>query len=179
MTNRRIPRIRVFAAESVRSLIDVLPLRRRYFTLLLAWDEDPLEQRALVPLFAPLVDRGLAYFCAWGTNCELVHDAVDRSAVRRESAGGLFNYVSITTWHDKEPLEDAAWFFENGRFRQNRMYSQILIVLQWQSKIRAGPVNYCEPWARNGTVSSPCRCGPCPSATIDKSTRRASEWNPW
>lgn len=59
----------------------------------------------------PLVSQGLIYFCSWGKNCELVHDAVDvcRDEGQYELPSGEF--VLMTTWHDDEPLEEAFWYF--------------------------------------------------------------------
>ena len=67
----------------------------------------------MIKLFRPLVDNGLAYFCAWGKGCEEVHDAVDLSDVEREQEFGESDYFQMTTWHEDDSLEKAVWFFEN------------------------------------------------------------------
>lgn len=108
---RQLPGVRLFTTDSVQALCSILPFRRQYFTLLLAWDAGATTNEEMASLFQPVADRGLAYFCAWGNRCEDVHDAVDRCVIPRESQGGPLNYVTMTTWHDKESLEDAAWFF--------------------------------------------------------------------
>lgn len=104
--------IRVFDVDSPELLATALSFRRPYFTLFLAWDAPLIEKPELVSLFRPLVDRGLAYFCAWGNHCEEVHDAVDTPAAERESLNSPLNYVTMTTWHAKDTLVKAAWFFK-------------------------------------------------------------------
>ncbi len=106
-----LPRVRVLSIESINELADHLPYRHRYFTLLLAWDAPEIDQLHLIDLFRPLVDRGLAYFCAWGSHCEAVHDAVDSCVVETELQAGEADYLLMTTWHANEPLEEATWFF--------------------------------------------------------------------
>ena len=106
-----MPRIEVLAVENIAQLLNHLPHRSKYFTLFLAWDVPDIEEKALVELFRPLVDRGLAYFCAWGNRCSEVHDALDRCFVERAWEVGEADYVLMTTWHVDEPLEEALWFF--------------------------------------------------------------------
>jgi len=106
-----IPVIEVFAIETIEELRAVLPHQRRFFTLFLAWDAHSSVQTAVDGLFRPLLDRGLAYFCAWGHGCEDVHDTVDECVVERELEVGEAGYTLMTTWHDKEPLEEALEFF--------------------------------------------------------------------
>jgi hypothetical protein len=78
------------------------------FVLLLAADFDvstaernDLAERAL--------QAGCVYFCAWGNNCEIMHDIFDETVLAhdlcRESEGTI-----MTTWHSDEPLADAAHF---------------------------------------------------------------------
>jgi hypothetical protein len=107
-----LPTIEVFAIDSIDQLADRLPRRRRYFTLLLAWDRPEIDQQNLIDLFRPLVDRGLAYLCAWGSHCETVHDAVDSCVVEKELDAGESDCLLMTTWHADEPLKEAVWFFK-------------------------------------------------------------------
>jgi hypothetical protein len=60
----------------------------------------------------PLVDRGLVYFCAWGRECEAVHDAVDMCDIERRKSSGNPNFFVMATWHEDEPLEEMLWFFQ-------------------------------------------------------------------
>jgi hypothetical protein len=105
------PGVEIFNFDSINQLAEQLPRRRRYFTLLLAWDALEIDKARLIELFRPLVDRGLTYFCAWGSDCEKVHDAVDLADIGRMGISGSENYIVMTTWHHDEPLEEALWFF--------------------------------------------------------------------
>ena len=107
-----IPDIRVIAVENIQRLVDCLPLSRKYFTLLLAWDAPKLGQDEVAELFRPLVKRGLAYFCAWGNRCEEVHDAVDRCFAQLKIEGKESDPILMTTWHQDESLAEAVWFFK-------------------------------------------------------------------
>ena len=60
----------------------------------------------------PLVDRGLVYFCAWGRECEAVHNAVDMCDIEQQKSSGNPDFFIMTTSHDDEPLEEALWFFK-------------------------------------------------------------------
>ncbi|HMD76630.1 MAG TPA: hypothetical protein VKG86_04565 [Terracidiphilus sp.] len=109
--NPQLPGIEVFAVDSIEQLADRLPHRSKYFTLLLAWDAPEMEQEKLMELLQPLVDCGLAYLCAWGSQCEEVHDAVDMCVAKREKEIGQADYTVMTTWHEDEPLKEVLWYF--------------------------------------------------------------------
>ena len=119
---RKLPRIRLFPADSVQSLANILPFHRSYFTLLLAWDPGALPREEIVRLFQPVADRGLAYFCAWGNRCEEVHDAVDQCVIPREYAGGPLNYITMTTWHETSPWRTPPGFSRMWRSLRDRTF---------------------------------------------------------
>jgi hypothetical protein len=57
----------------------------------------------------------MVYFCAWGPGCERFHDIVDQVIVE-DGIGRRFvpptpRDAVMTTWHDRESLEDALDFF--------------------------------------------------------------------
>ena len=108
-----IPGIQVLFFDSIEDLALRLPAATRYFTLLLAWDAPSLPEGDLEERLRPLVNRGLVYFCAWGDRCEEVHDAVDRCDIERMRVPGSEGYVIMTTWHAKDTLEKAFWFFSD------------------------------------------------------------------
>jgi hypothetical protein len=54
-----------------------------------------------------LLRHGIAYLCVWGPDCERVHDQFDLERVPDEPKGR----VVMTTWHSKESITDALWFF--------------------------------------------------------------------
>ena len=140
-------KIHTLSLDSIESLPEALHPKTRYFTLLLAWDAPPsIEKEKLAKLFRPLViERGLAYFCAWGSRCEIVHDAMDRSAVERETGQDPLDYVTMTTWHAKESLGDAIWYFRYLAIPSEPAvsadYSRFAVSVgnaEWETVIRQG-----------------------------------------
>lgn len=55
------------------------------------------------------VDAGAAYMCAWGPASSELDDVFDYAAFLPE-VGEPLAFALLTTWHDKEALEDALWF---------------------------------------------------------------------
>jgi hypothetical protein len=98
--------------KRIEEFLARLPVKSKYFTLLLAWDAPNLPLNEIVDLVRPLVSHGLVYFCAWGDNCELAHDAVDRADIERMRIEDHEDYVIMTTWHHEEALEEVFWFFD-------------------------------------------------------------------
>jgi hypothetical protein len=107
--NRHDPRRR-FCVGTVPNLED-LPLAleqvSRYYALFLAVDATLINNEALGKTAKSLLERGCVYFCAWGPDCERVHDQFDLQRMPKEPKG----MVVMTTWHSKESLSNALWFF--------------------------------------------------------------------
>jgi hypothetical protein len=57
-----------------------------------------------------LIDLGCAYFCAWGPDCERVHDIMDRQVIG-DNPPATYIGCLMTTWHATEPLTEAVDFF--------------------------------------------------------------------
>jgi len=134
----------VFSVNSVDQLLACLPHRSRYFSLFLAWDAPEIEPAKLAKIFEPLVNRGLAYFCAWGVRCEDVHDAVDHCVVFNEIDGVEEDYLLMTTWHARESLEEALWFFsmnaipaEEHVIADFERYAVIIGNREWSSRVES------------------------------------------
>ena len=105
--------VEVVSVNSIDELVKSLPHKSTYFTLLLAWDAPPFPEPIPVEKLRPLVDHGLVYFCSWGDRCEEVHDAIDHCDIDRMKKPGSEDDVIMTTWHSKETLDEAFWFFSN------------------------------------------------------------------
>jgi hypothetical protein len=81
----------------------------RPFVCLLAIDAREVHKFDIALLCAQLLNAGCAYFCAWGPDCERVHDLMDEEVLGSNppstDQGGV-----MTTWHADETLEDALDF---------------------------------------------------------------------
>ena len=62
-----------------------------------------------------LVSGGLACLCAWGPDCERVHDLFDDAALEVGAALSGDDTI-MTTWHSDESLEEALRFFVEDAF---------------------------------------------------------------
>ncbi|NDJ78464.1 MAG: hypothetical protein GYB65_19620, partial [Chloroflexi bacterium] len=60
-----------------------------------------------------LLDQGVVYLCAWGPDCERVHDIADERIVWRELEIEPKPPVIMTTWHTDDTLDDMLWFLLN------------------------------------------------------------------
>ncbi len=76
-----------------------------------------------------LVDNGCLYMMAWGIDCSLWDDSVDSANL------AAFNFAEIpddsfvmTTWHDKEPLEDVLWFALHAADHPTVKLDQLLLI---------------------------------------------------
>jgi hypothetical protein len=82
------------------------------FVLFLALDALGITDAELRDAARKLIDRGLAYVCIWGNECERVHDCFDLERAPDEPSGATV----MTTWHTDEPVEESLWFFANNAF---------------------------------------------------------------
>jgi len=89
---------------------DRLDIDSGCFGLLLAYDARSGAEEALRALAERTLAQGLVYLCAWGPDCKRVHDLFERAIVAREEERGDDDTV-MTTWHEDESLEEAAWYF--------------------------------------------------------------------
>jgi len=113
------------------------------FGLLLAMDAQSIDSSQIGELAEELIEKGLAYLCAWGLDCERVHDIFDEIEVQRnleiEDNGEM-----MTTWHPDYTLEEALQFFVDSAFPQqpHEETCRDWIVApigndKWEPKIRA------------------------------------------
>lgn len=107
--------IDILSLPSINDLAGLVQRRHPNFLLLLAWNAPEMNQAKLIDLFRPIVDRGLVYFCAWGDNCEAIHDAVEQCDIQKYQEDGRAltpDSILMTTWHARESLREALWFFK-------------------------------------------------------------------
>jgi hypothetical protein len=106
--------------DSIEELANAVEPTSSYFGLLLAIDPRGTATRDISEAATKLLARGLAYLCAWGPDCERVHDIFDEKDIARTLAGEgpreSVEDVVMTTWHADEPLEESLWFFVHSAF---------------------------------------------------------------
>ncbi len=107
----KLPEIQVLSIGTIEELFGSIQPGNYPFTLFLAWDAPEVDRAQLEDWMRPTVEAGLAYFCAWGSRCEAVHDAVDRCDMARLEGALRPDNIVMTTWHQNESLDDAFWFF--------------------------------------------------------------------
>jgi hypothetical protein len=102
-------------AESVGDLPEEIQASSSNFGLLLALDAKALNDQEILGAAEKLVEKGLVVLCAWGPDCERVHDLFDKAARKKNDAlsGGD---VIMTTWHSRETLTEVMWFFIHAAF---------------------------------------------------------------
>ena len=117
------------------------PVAKKTFVLLLAVDGRGIPDHTLRHQCATLLEAGARYVCVWGPDCSRVHDAFD--LVAGELGFNSRDAVIMTTWHENEPLEEAAWFAANAAFAHHAYAeaSNVLVALsvgsvEWESQIR-------------------------------------------
>ncbi len=99
---------------SVKSISEIsfpLGLPSRHFVLFLAWDARTTNSQLVHDLALRFVDEGVAWLCAWGPDCERVHDIFDKSFALRQDENPQPSCL-MTTSHD-ENLKEGIWFFLN------------------------------------------------------------------
>ena len=117
-------------------------LQNAKFVCLSAMDASSAGTDDFSAFCSRLIDLGCAYYCAWGPDCERVHDIMDELVV-----GGNPPETDIgclmTTWHAKESLTQAVDFFLNctvpdEEFAPNGCSFGLAVVVgsvEWTSQI--------------------------------------------
>jgi hypothetical protein len=88
---------------------DSISLPSRYFIAFLAADAVGVDAVILAEFSRRLLRTGCVYFCAWGSDCERVHDIFDGECLDVEP-------VIMTTWHSKDSFDEALWFFVSNAY---------------------------------------------------------------
>ena len=86
-----------------------LSLASSGFVCLIAWDARSATLDEITEFARRLLQAGVVFVCAWGPDCERVHDIVD--AEREGSTPpSAVDRVVMTTSHDNESLAEALRF---------------------------------------------------------------------
>jgi hypothetical protein len=117
-----------------------------HFGLFIAADASKVSDERIRAIAKVLLGRGLAYLCAWGPECERVHDIFDLAELELDPQGT--RGVVMTTWHNDEPLSEAIWFFVSAAYPDESYEKTCLewIVAgvgteQWNESIRTETTN--------------------------------------
>jgi hypothetical protein len=96
--------------------------------------EDAPKQEHVVALAEQLVRRGLFWVSTWGAECERIHDLFDEVDVtvdvELQEQGFDVDTVVISTWHNKDSLEEALEFFWTAAFPdEGKTYGPTFVAL--------------------------------------------------
>jgi hypothetical protein len=131
------------SAESAAAIANQITLSSKHFALFLAMDARGTEAAELVEVARVLAGRSMVYLCAWGADCERVHDVFDQALADREPDPTDTNVV-MTTSHEEESLEEALWFFCNcavpTQAYERTCHDWIIVAVgnkDWENRIRS------------------------------------------
>lgn len=83
---------------------DSLSFPGKHFVAFLAVNASGIDSETLRKFSRWLLDQGCVYLCAWGPDCERMHDIFDGECLNVDP-------VIMTTWHSQDTLDEALWFF--------------------------------------------------------------------
>ncbi|TAN44400.1 MAG: hypothetical protein EPN22_06805 [Nitrospirae bacterium] len=90
------------------------------------------EEREL--LCDQIVAAGCRYAVCAGYQCEIWHDSVDFAYLKLNNWESEDETLIMTTWHEKESLEDIVFFFLNNTTFDNFTAANMLVVLFGDAK---------------------------------------------
>jgi len=90
--------------KNIRELAK-LSIPTQSFTILLCADFRDACTEDVLYIAETFLGKGIKYFCAWGPDCQRAHDVFDEVIYQNN-----IDELIMTTWHDKESLEDTLWF---------------------------------------------------------------------
>jgi hypothetical protein len=102
-------------AETLELAADELQPSFPYFGLFNSLNALEIKSEQILPLAEAAVPKGLVGLCAWGPDCERVHDCFDEVAVAA-NLESTDDDIVMTTWHDDETLSQTLWYFVNSAF---------------------------------------------------------------
>jgi hypothetical protein len=84
-----------------------------HFVLFVAADARGVRDEPIAEFADRVISQGAVYLCAWGPDCERVHDVFD-DVLLQKSIDGEASFsrerIVMTTWHDEEPLDEALYY---------------------------------------------------------------------
>jgi hypothetical protein len=134
---------KILHISDIESVPSNLKMPTPHFKCLFVCDARRIEANKIDRAMSKLLNQGMVYLCAWGPECERVHDIVDEIVVINEIEKGEKGTI-MTTWHDSDSLEEAAEFFRDLAYCDDYFSSTfgagVVIVVnnsQWKQQIAA------------------------------------------
>jgi hypothetical protein len=100
------------AVPSLDELPSALDSLSSHFVLFIAADATSIAEQTILDAGEKLLSAGMVYACVWGPDCERVHDLLDAAILKNNPSESDADVV-ITTWHSKDTIKEAVWFFMN------------------------------------------------------------------
>ena len=132
---------------------EAISLSSPQFSCLIACDARNLDSEAIGRLAESMLTQGVVYVCAWGPDCERVHDIFDEEIVGAGPDVPRFNHGIMTTWRSDETLDQALWYFLSNTadddFAETCRSAMVLVIgnQDWVSQARSAlsdPSIFCE-----------------------------------
>jgi hypothetical protein len=87
-------------------------LTAKPLTLFIAGDSRALSVNEIGRIAEKFLDQGLRYLCAWGPDCQRLHDIFDEVVVGDGTEP--YDFEIMTTRHEDDSFDEALWFFMNS-----------------------------------------------------------------
>ena len=107
---RAIYSLNAATPDDVIQAVPPANLAGKHFALFLAWDARAVPGETIFTFAQKLIRAGLSYIVAWGPDCERVHDIFDDADIAENPESNEQRAVIMSTWHERESLEQALWF---------------------------------------------------------------------
>ena len=79
-----------------------------HYICFIVGDASKTADQQIYSFIEQLLQKGMVYMCAWGPDCERVHDIADSVIIEKELECDVQNTI-MTTWHSNESLDEALW----------------------------------------------------------------------
>ncbi len=143
---------RLFLLElaSLSELPTPFALPSKHFTCLLALDATSASAGELARLASNLLSAGAVYVCAWGLDCERVHDVFDDAILVHEPSQATECHI-MTTSHADRPIEEALCFLLRSAYPSDAYWdscrAELVVVVGLPEAIAAVSQALTEPEA--------------------------------
>jgi hypothetical protein len=123
-------------------LVNAFETNGEYFGLFVVSDSSRVSIDSISDVAESALRSGLVYLCAWGPDCERVHDIFDEVIVG-ENPNETEKSVIMTSWHAKDSLDEALWFFLHTAFPADDYIDETKVEIvavvgneEWADQIR-------------------------------------------